>query len=99
MTPRPDWLPNWLIYFEDAAIKPEIYTEEPRERYAALMENWNCHLFRRVEPPPLKINMRPAVIPPYPKADEPGGIGWATTMRVFDVDIDNDIYQKEEPRR
>lgn len=47
----------------------------------------------------LQVKMIPCSVPPYPKADEPGGIGWATTMRVFDADIDNDIYQKETPKR
>lgn len=51
----------------------------------------------------LQMHMNPTVILPAPTPDptaEPtGGIGWKTTMRVFDVDVDNDIYQKEEPRR
>ena len=44
----------WLIYFDDANRKPELFTGEGAEqaahrRYDALLTNWNCHLFQKIE--------------------------------------------------
>lgn len=48
MTEHPDY---WLIYFEDAGRKPEIFTDEQaaRNRYEAISVAWNAHLFKRVD--------------------------------------------------
>jgi len=37
----------WLIYFEDADMRPELFTSEDsaRARLMACRQNWNCHLF------------------------------------------------------
>jgi hypothetical protein len=41
----------WLIQFEDAGKKAEIFTDEAcaRARYEQLQLNWNCHLFVQVK--------------------------------------------------
>jgi hypothetical protein len=41
----------WLIHFEDADMKPEIFTSEAvaRDRFKALQQNWNCTLFQEVK--------------------------------------------------
>jgi hypothetical protein len=38
----------WLIYFEDADGKTEIFTDEAtaKKRFKACQLNWNCHLFK-----------------------------------------------------
>lgn len=41
---------TWLIFFEDAGMKPEIFMGEgagkvARQRYEELLVNWNCSLF------------------------------------------------------
>lgn len=42
---------TWLIYFEDADVPIEVFTTEAeaRTRYAALRDNWACHLFASVD--------------------------------------------------
>jgi len=43
--------PDWLIYFEDATMPPEIFTDEgaARQRFSDVGDHWNCHLFKLVE--------------------------------------------------
>lgn len=43
----------------------------------------------------VRLVARSVTIPPYPKADEGGGIGWITTMRVFGREQD----EEEETER
>jgi len=48
---------TWLIWFEDAGVRPEVFTGEGAAdaanlRFHALKDNWNCHLFVKVEPIP-----------------------------------------------
>lgn len=45
----------WLIHFEDASLRPEIFSgagseEGARRRFAEASTNWNCNLFRIVSP-------------------------------------------------
>ena len=37
----------WLIHLDDADMRDEVFDDEAaaRERYRALLDNWNCHLF------------------------------------------------------
>ncbi len=39
---------HWLIYYEDAEMHPEIFTDEvaARKVFEARSVNWSCHLFR-----------------------------------------------------
>ena len=43
--------PDWMIVFEDADMKPEVFTDHfaAQKRFEMLANNWNCHLFQRVE--------------------------------------------------
>jgi hypothetical protein len=43
-------LPHWLLYFEDATRRPEIFTDEAsaRARFDDCSHTWACHLFRSV---------------------------------------------------
>lgn len=40
----------WMIYFDDADRRPEIFTDEgcARKRYEQISVSWNAHLFKRV---------------------------------------------------
>lgn len=43
----------WLIWYDDADQKPEIFTGDgatvaAAERFRIVRDQWNCHLFRRV---------------------------------------------------
>jgi len=42
----------WLIYFDDASMKPEIFTDEDaaQNRFAMLEINWKVTLFKEAEP-------------------------------------------------
>jgi hypothetical protein len=37
----------WMIYFEDASVRPEIFTDEiaARHRFSEALIGWSCHLF------------------------------------------------------
>ena len=41
----------WLIWFEDADRKPEVFNDEAvaRERYMQISTAWNAHLFGRID--------------------------------------------------
>lgn len=41
----------WLIYFEDADRKPEVFTDKDCavERYREISLSWNAHLFERID--------------------------------------------------
>jgi len=43
--------PDWMIVFDDADMKPEVFTDHfaAQKRFKALANNWSCHLFQRVE--------------------------------------------------
>ncbi len=40
----------WLVYFEDAGVRPVVFTDESaaREYYRERSISWNCHLFVRI---------------------------------------------------
>lgn len=51
INPSPNTL--WMVYYEDAAVKPEIFFGEgaeagARARYKVALDNWSCHLLVRV---------------------------------------------------
>ena len=76
----------WLIYFEEAGKPCETFTDEAgaRHRYKRLLDNWNCHLFRRATREPAAT--------PQPSADAVDYIavledhGW--DLRTFDTSED-----------
>ena len=44
LTTEPEF---WAIHFEDAAVSPDVFTEEEsaRSTFKRRSDNWNCYLF------------------------------------------------------
>lgn len=59
---------NWLIFFEDASVPCEMFTEEipARKRMAVLEQSWAVHLFHRVAECELYYHRSPEKRPNLP---------------------------------
>lgn len=82
----------WLILFDDAEVKPEVFTgngaeRAARERFKALSDNWNAHLFALAE-----SNTSPATMDVEPVGACPEG------ARELLIEADNfiDAFLEDE---
>ena len=70
----------WMVYFEDASIKPELFFGEGAEQaarthYQSAKDAWSCHLLSRVPDPqrPAHAEEADAGTPPSPRAAQIAG--------------------------
>jgi hypothetical protein len=81
--PAQEPVAHWLLYFEDADRRPEIFTDEAgaRTRFADCSHTWACHLFKSAAPAPA-VAAQGDELPPLPDP-----LWWAIDTPGADVDV------------